>query len=289
MVYLVFCQQAKRQSHLLPARLQAFLKNEKPCWLIRGIVYDEDLPLTPENNRHHIGSSISLARIQAIIMSFVGNMIAYEGEGGDRLFQDIVPHLSNALLQTSTGSLCELEIHTEQAFSPWRPDFITLGCLRGHLDAITFWLPVTDIPTNMYPLLRQPLWTIGVDLSFQQEGVQNDVRGPIPILEETKSESGNETMRLCFDQDLMKGTTESSENALHEITRIYYEKRAHHVLQKGDMLILDNNRIVHGRSPFLLHFNGTDRFLVRCFAMKDYTYERSMDVREGRILLKKYS
>lgn len=57
----------------------------------------------------------------------------------------VVPNNAQAKLQTSLGSGVELELHTEQAFSNLKPNILSLGCLRGHPDAITYTsaLPLT--------------------------------------------------------------------------------------------------------------------------------------------------
>jgi hypothetical protein len=41
------------------------------------------------------------------------------------------------------------------------------------------------------------------------------------------------------------------------------------VLEAGDLLVLDNTLVVHGRSPFPARFDGTDRWLQRAFVVAD--------------------
>ena len=36
-----------------------------------------------------------------------------------------------------------------------------------------------------------------------------------------------------------------------------------HVMSPGDLLIFDNKRVVHSRTPFTARFDGTDRWLMR--------------------------
>jgi len=36
-----------------------------------------------------------------------------------------------------------------------------------------------------------------------------------------------------------------------------------HVMTRGDLLIFDNKRVVHARTPFTARFDGTDRWLLR--------------------------
>jgi len=290
----LFCQQSKELSAYIPDRiltiLSDFVKNGSPDFgflLIRSIPIDhENLPPTPRGNTWKIGETTNLAKIQSIFIHAMGDMIAYEAEGYGRLFQDVVPIPSMAAIQTSLGSNTELEIHTEQAFSNLRPDILSLSCLRGDPSALTYILPLQRIVENMtekeMELLRQPLWKTGVDVSFKLDGhefIEGDIRGPLAIL--------NEKNRLVFDQDLMFGITEESDHFIQKIIDIYYHHRSHHNLKSGEIIFIDNNHAVHGRSPFFPKYDGMDRFLVRCFATFDYS--KSDSAREGRMIKAIYS
>ena len=245
---------------------------------------------TPETIHTHIGETTILARIQAVLLSYLGGeIISYEAEGDGHLFQDIIPVKNMEKQQTSIGSNVELEIHTEQAFSKYRPDFLSLACLRSDPNAWTYILPVDVLLAHLseeeIAVLQTPLWKIGVDLSFRLRGeafIEGDIRGPIPILSLDQVE-----FFLCFDQDLMTGITEEAQEMISKIVRIYYKHRTAICLQPGDILILDNRKVVHGRSAFSPKYDGTDRFLVRCFATLDF--KKSESVRKGRMVLAKYS
>jgi L-asparagine oxygenase len=224
-------------------------------------------------------------------MNALGEMVAYEAEGQGRLFQDIVPTKSMANLQTSLGS-AELEIHTEQAFSVLRPDYLSLACLRGDHAALTYVMPVGAILPQLsekeQALLKEPLWTCDVDISFKlADGMIHprhwETRGPMPIL------YGVHDAQLVFDQDLMKGVTEESEDLVKKLVGIYYEKRHAHVFMPGDIMIVDNNRAVHGRSRFSPRYDGRDRFLVRCFGVKNIMRVRGAMSDNQRKILARYS
>ena len=273
-----FCRQAKEQSEKLPFRIKTILKNfatkgsESGFLLIQGISINHDkIPKTPEGNNYKVGEKTLLAKIQAILVSAIGEMIAYEAECYGNLFQDIVPLKTMEKAQTSLGSNAELEIHTEQAFSKLKPDILSLACLRGDTNAYTHIFPVHTILNNLTTeekaLLREPLWYTGVDLSFKlnnNDFLDGDLRGPLPII------SGPPTdPTLIFDQDLMKGTTKESTNVIKKIIDIYYQYKIRHNLKRGEILLIDNNRALHGRSAFKPKYDGEDRFLIRCFATFD--------------------
>jgi L-asparagine oxygenase len=224
-------------------------------------------------------------------------MIAYEAEGYGRLFQDVIPVKSMEKNQTSISSSVELEIHTEQAFSKLRPDILSLACLRGNEKAYTYILPVQSIINNVseteLEMLKTPLWNTGVDLSFKlndHEFIEGDIRGPMSIIRGDKDPRlENEDPLLVFDQDLMSGITEESNEMILKIVDIYYKHRLSHNFTPGEIIFIDNNRAVHGRSPFVPNYDGLDRFLVRCFGV--YNYEYSAYAREygGRVVSAIYS
>jgi L-asparagine oxygenase len=275
----LFCKQSKELSNFLPKNIKKNLEdfskngNHRGFLLIKNIpINDTNLGKTPESNEFHIGENTTLAKIQSIILNYIGDVIAYEAEGNGHIFQDIVPVKQMKNVQTSLGSNIELEVHIEQAFSKLKPDFLSLGCLRGDKNAFTYILPVQKIVNNLnieeINTLFNPLWKTGVDLSFKlnnHEFIDGDIRGPLSILNGSLS---NPT--LIFDQDLMFGTTNESTYMIKKIVDIYYNNRIEHNLQPGEIILIDNNRAIHGRSSFSPNYDGNDRFLVRCFGTLNY-------------------
>ena len=273
----LFCQEAKELSSLLPKkikqRLLDFAKNgnKNGFLLLKNIHLNESVD-TPKTNKLYVGEQTLLAKIQCVMLSFIGHIIAYEAEGEGHLVQDIVPVKNMENNQTSVGSTIELEVHTEQAFSRLKPDVLSLGCLKGDLNAFTYILPVGRIIDNVdreeIEMFFQPLWKTKVDLSFKLNGhefIDGDVRGPLSILNGSFFDP-----TLVFDQDLMFGTTELAKDMITKIVDIYYNHRIKYNLQPGEIILIDNNRAIHGRSSFFPKYDGNDRFLVRSFGTFDY-------------------
>jgi L-asparagine oxygenase len=292
----LFCKQSKSLAKCIPSRVIRKLKHfaqygsETGFLLIKNIpICESSLPNTPPENNCKVGEQTAMARIQSIIMHIFSEIIAYEAEGYGRIFQDVVPTQRMAMNQTSLGSNTELEIHTEQAFSKLRPDIISLACLRRDKNALTHILPVkriiSNITTEELEMLRKPLWNAGVDLSFKLNGhdfIEGNIRGPMSIIN-----GEHEDPLLIFDQDLMKGTTAESEEMIKKIVDIYYKHRLSHNLKPGEIILIDNLRAAHGRSPFFPKFDGHDRFLLRCFSTFDYS--KSDYARSGRVVSAIYS
>lgn len=291
----LYCKQMKELSNLLPENIKTEFKklldnlisSPNPFIIFKFnnhlLNEHQNIPDTPPNNKHKTGEKTILAKIQALLVSFISNLVSYEAEGYGRIFQDIVPDITMKNEQSSVGSNKELEIHTEQAFSKLKPDFLSLACVRGDKSALTYILPLNTILLYLdepaKKLLQTPLWKIGVDYSFKQYGnefIDGNERGPIPIInincEDTELEADP---KLVFDQDLMIGVTEEANEIIKKITNIYYEHRIQHCLQPGEIMIINNNKAVHGRSGFTPNYNGKDRFLIRCFGMTNENYQRT--------------
>ncbi|HEV2998404.1 MAG TPA: TauD/TfdA family dioxygenase [Solirubrobacteraceae bacterium] len=293
----LFCREASRMARRAPDRIIellydfAMMGTSTGTMLFSKVPVEEPLPETPPDNTHHLGETTPLARVQAIVNHACGQMLGYEAEGYGRLYQDMVPNRKLADSQTSLGSKVELELHTEQAFSKLRPDVLSLACLRGHLDAKTYVLPAHLLLEHMTPaeqeLLREPLWTTTVDGSFKMGGhefLEGDLRGPMPIIAGALDDPS-----MLFDQDLMRGVTDEAEAIIKRVIEIYQAHRNAHTLAPGEILLVDNHRAVHGRSPFTPRFDGTDRFIIRSFAVRDFGRTRYARAGNGRVVAAEYS
>lgn len=284
---------AKYASEKIPTRikklLDEFLKNttKSDVLLFKNIPYDKNI-VTPENNQYHTGENTILSKIQAIINEYIGEMVGYESEGYGRLFQDMVPNKKLSVTQTSLGSKVELELHTEQAFSELRPDFLSLACLKGDTSAKTYYFHIDQIVKQMtneeMNYLKQKKWMIGIDQSFVMNGCSSELRGPLSII--TENENNHQ---LVFDQDLMFGITEEATQLLMKIIDLYYLYRKEVTLNPGEILILNNKKLVHGRSSFSPKFDGNDRFIIRSFIMNDIKCINNKTIDKQRIISAKYS
>ena len=219
------------------------------------------VPETPSTNDCNVGATTEMRRHQEEIVRKFAPLVAYKEECNGAMFQDIVPVKSLAKLQTSTSSDQPLEIHTEQAFWEQRPTFISLACLRGDSNAVTYVLPLETLLQHLsaedVEYLKKPMWVCRVDTSFILGGAKNTLHGPMPILRESS---------IVFDQDLMSGIVPKADLLIRKIVDIYEQYRTSIVLEAGDVLVLDNRIFLHGRSKFTPRYDGTDRFLIRCFA-----------------------
>ncbi len=210
----------------------------------------------------------------------LGQPVGYLPEHGGALVQDLVPTASAATRQTSTSSAIELEFHTETAFHPFRPRYLLLLCLRGNPAAMTLLCDVAEVldllPRGVRRVLHEPRFVTGVDESFT-DGSVAPTMAPSAIL------SGNPSRpTLVFDADLMHGTDPEAQRAVDTLSSLTREHRLGLCLERGDLLVVDNDRCIHGRSAFAARFDGTDRWLQRTFVVGDLG--PSAAERRGRVI-----
>lgn len=270
-----FCEQAHAAVFDLPADLRApilrfgDIGSESGILVIRGLHVDDQLTQTPLDNTHGLAATTHFAKQMGVIAHLLGTMVGYEAENAGRMIQDMVPNPALAMTQQSQSSGVELEAHTEQCFSPLRPDYVMLGALRGDPTAFTFVYPARcfadALSESELTLLRKPLWMTQIDESFHSYVPDPfAVRGPFPILSGPADDP-----QILVDQDLMRGVTDIAQQLLEKVVASYVKHRAQHALLAGDLLLLDNHRAMHGRSTFAPRFDGTDRFIARGFIVRD--------------------
>ncbi len=248
--------------------------------LIRGVPIGQ-LPRTPETpiavTTKDRTSELSLLAVA----SMFGEPVGYLPELGGRVVQNLLPVKANATRQTSTSSNVTLAWHTETAFHPHKPRYLLLLCLRGDPSAQTLLCSIDAIMETLndetIAVLRQPRFRIAPDESFLRPGQTGHLSEPLAVL----TGEGN-ALTLTFDADLMVGMDPEATETLREVSARIDRFHIGVVLETGDLLVVDNNRAVHGRSPFKARFDGTDRWLQRTFVVNDL--EASAHDRRDRII-----
>lgn len=243
-----------------------------------------DLPPTPEDpllaNKADQVSEFALLTVGRVL----GRPVGYLPEHGGDVVQNISPTKRNADRQVSTSSKSMLEFHTEAAFHPHRPRYLLLLCLRGDPAAATTLCSIQAVLETLSPrsraVLFQPRFTTGIDESYA--GGRSEARSvQRPVL------SGDpENPKLWLDADLMSGTDDVAQQALDELAKLVRDHATAVTLKAGDLLVVDNDLAVHGRTPFTPRFDGTDRWLQRTFVVADHTAADGS--REGRVITTRF-
>jgi L-asparagine oxygenase len=229
------------------------------------------LPPTPATPHTPVAKDLATELTLLTVARTLGQPVGYVPEHGGRIVQNIVPTQTDTDRQTSTSSRSNLMFHTETAFHPHRPRYLLLLCLRGDAAARTTLASVHDIIESIDPALRaamvtamfEPRYRTAVDASFL-DGRTNEFGSPKPLVSGTLAEP-----TFVFDADLTVGIDPFAEQVVDEVRAAIERCQTSVVLESGDLLVIDNNVAVHGRSPFVAKFDGNDRWLQRSFVVAD--------------------
>jgi alpha-ketoglutarate-dependent taurine dioxygenase len=249
------------------------------AFLIRGVPIGE-LPPTPPTPASPVDKDLSTELVLLTVARRLGQPVGYVPEHGGRIVQNIVPTRTDADSQMSTSSRSNLMFHTETAFHPHRPRHLLLLCLRGDPAARTTLASVHDLFDRLssrdVDLMFEPRFRTAVDASFLA-GRRNEL-GPVrPLVTGTRQEP-----TFVYDADLTVGIDVEADELVARIRAVIADVQTSVVLEPGDLLVVDNNVAVHGRSPFAARFDGTDRWLQRAFVVADLA--PSAADRDGRVI-----
>jgi len=232
--------------------------------LLRSVIpFTPDLEPTPASlysSPRHAGTRQGELALLGV-MGLLGEPFTFASLYGGRIVQDVVPVRGAEDEQTSGGSKAFLEWHVEDAFSPDRCDYLGLLCLRGEETATTRVAAAKNLQLEERhrAVLREDRFVIAPDI-----GHALDDAGPRAL---TAVLSGPELdPEICYDSVyVMPGDERDSEGraALDCAASAIVRAGADCTLESGDLLIVDNRRVVHARTPFDPRFDGTGRWLMR--------------------------
>lgn len=252
--------------------------NDYGTLMLKNLPLEHDLVGTPERGKLESWQRAPVSTLaQLLVMSWFGDVIAYSDEQDGALVQDIVPQPGAESRQENSGSVF-LEMHTEDGFHPFKPDHLSLLCLRSDRDRVAYTLTASIVralprlSSAAIDLLREPMYRIGYATSF---GAAGDRRycPALPVLTGPMHQP-----ELCVDFHAMEGLSDDAAWALDQLREAMTAVMAGAVLEPGDLIIVDNRAAVHARTAFAPRYDGRDRWLRRCFTVSDLSRSRAARV-----------
>jgi Fe(II)/alpha-ketoglutarate-dependent arginine beta-hydroxylase len=280
----------------LPERSRRFLRgfrlDEPAAWcVIRGHrIDDARLGATPTrwDAIEPPGTALAEEILLVLYGSLLGEPFAWRTQQNGRLVHDIVPIPGHEHEPISSGSEAPLTWHTEDAFHPFRGDYLLLAALRNP-DRVPTLVGELD-PSRLDPaaidVLFEPrflLWpdeshlprnnSAAGEASFDPIHRLIDDPQPVAVLFGDRRSpylrldpsymalpEGDEVARAAFD-----ALVAALDVSMRPVT-----------LDAGDVLALDNYRAVHGRPGFSARRDGRDRWLKRANVTRDLRQSRAM-------------
>lgn len=234
-------------------------------------VRDPVLPQTPPDGGRALDKTTFISEALTVgFGQFYGHPFGYPDEKQGERIHNIVPVPEHEYENTGSSSKGDFEAHVDNAAVSPRPDVFVLSCvrsdprgaaqtyiadaraLRAHLDEATI------------AALREPTFEIRTPNSFTPDSWQ--WVGPRPAL------SGPSSMpEIWLNLYNVRTLTKRAEQALDAVRHaVQCPGVAEGVcLRPGDVLIVDNRRVMHGRHPFDVKYDGEDRWLQRVYFLMD--------------------
>jgi L-asparagine oxygenase len=225
---------------------------------LRGIPVPPTLPPTPSVPYSKVRARVGTEPVMLALAMLVGHAISLPQMRSGHRVHNVYPLPEDADTQKASNAV-RLELHTEMAFQESPPDALAILCLRagdpppktGFCDMRSVW---DGLGAREQSLLQE------VGFAFRYTGPDRRRRffDPQPL---AKLETGG--LHIQYDSGAC-GVTPEHDAAL----RMFRDKVADAVseltLAAGDLTLIDNRRMVHGRSPMSPGYAGGDRWLQRC-------------------------
>ncbi|WP_227979888.1 TauD/TfdA family dioxygenase [Nocardia spumae] len=228
-------------------------------------VRDAELGDTPRDWRRAADSarpgSFHLDIAMLLLARCGGEPFGWQGQQGGRLVNNILPTPGHEDEQSGASSTTLLSPHTEDAFHPERAHLLLLGCLRNPDRVGTTISSVRQVRLDPERLhrLTEPTLPILPDVSY---GADFGDHRPASV---ATIGSGDEGPTLRYDPAYTPLDEADPEYRCAytdlgtELARVCHGA----VLAPGELLLMDNDVVVHGRVPFSPRYDGTDRWLKR--------------------------
>jgi L-asparagine oxygenase len=235
--------------------------------VVRGLQLDVD-QLGPTPQRWSDVSADRTAEWSAqmlLIARALGRPIGWQGQQDGRLVHDILPTPGEEYEQTGASSLAELSPHTEDAFHPQRANLILLACVRNPDKVPTQVASVRHarLADTERQVLSTPTLPILPDSSYTKPdtfAAQETAAPPVATVWDTGSGLG---LRYDPAYTPLKDSDPVYFSAYRQLGDELKRAAFTVALKPGDVLIIDNDMVVHGRKPFQARYDGTDRWLRR--------------------------
>ncbi|MET8685101.1 clavaminate synthase Cs1 [Streptomyces sp. NPDC004732] len=288
-----FLDAARTAADALPAPLAAALDdfnadgNQDGHLLLRGLPVEDDdaLPRTPDSTPAPVARPLlNQEAMLAVVGRRLGLHTGYRELRSATVFHDVYPSPGAHYLSSETSETL-LEFHTEMAYHVRQPNYVLLACSRADherkaatlVGSVRKALPLLSDDTRIR-LFDRPL-PCRVDVAFR-----GGVEDPGAIADVKPLYGDARDPFLGYDRELLAPRDAADVEAVSALSKALDEVREAVYLVPGDLLIVDNFRTTHARTPFAPRWDGKDRWLHRAYIRTDRGGQLSGGERAGDVV-----
>jgi Fe(II)/alpha-ketoglutarate-dependent arginine beta-hydroxylase len=309
---LDFLHDAVIFAHDLPLRIRKFVNDfrlkesaDAAVCVISGYPIDnQKIGLTPFDRGSKSDTQRTLEEQMLLVLlgSLLGDPVGWSTQQAGHIVHDISPVKGQENDQTGSSSNEELFFHTEDAFHPYRGDYLGMMCLRNQNQAATTLASnqiISRLTKDQISRLFEPRFVIRPDASqFEKhrfakvdELSEDDFEKFLQYSDAKISKMNNrpEPTAIFFGDPAspyirvdchvyMDALDDEAEAAIQAFNRAVHEAQIELELKAGEICFIDNFRAVHGRKPFNYpaKYDGTDRWMKRVNITRDIRKSRDM-------------
>lgn len=303
-----FLDEADVIAHELPRRIRKELRSfrlfepESALLLVSGWQVDEEkIGPTPAHWKQHAPENDTREEdlLLVLMASLLGEPIGWSTQQAGRVVHDLLPIKGHEHEQVGTGSEELITWHVEDAFHPYRGDYLGMMCLRNPDRVPTTFAPISKVKLTPEQLavLSSPDFAIRPDNSHLPRnrgggGVLSEREQALLEKAYRKIEQLNaqperipvlfgdpRTPYVRMDPYFMDPPEDPVARAtFEELQRQVDAALEDHALEPGDIVFIDNFQAVHGRKPFKARYDGRDRWLKRINVVRDLRKSRDARV-----------
>lgn len=278
--------EARKRSCDLPAALRRALRDFAADSGPAGALRIHDLPVgtvrpTPTENESVERSATVAAATLVLCAQALGEIVSYRAEKHGATVHNVVPVRGDERRQSNAGSRVMMEMHIENAFHPYRPDYVALYCVRrdhdgtGGLRVASCRRAMAQLSAAERTVLSEPRFRTEPPPSFNGNG--EAVAHPI-----FSGACEDPDVRVDFNATVPLDPTAAAtmanlREALEAVTETVY-------FQPGELAIVDNRVALHGRTAFTPRYDGRDRWLHRMFIHADGRPSRALRAGGGHVI-----
>lgn len=308
-----FLKNLPLMAYQIPKRMAEFLNEFKYnpvdqgfCVVSTGMVEQEKIGPTPSHwelktNNDTCQNAVMCMSLCATIL---GDIYGWLTQQDGRVVHDILPIKTCENEQLGCGSKEELTWHVEDAFHELRGDYLIMMCMRNN-NGIPTTLSKPDyskLTDKQIDVLFEKHFTIKPDNSHKpknnssqraealKEGQLTNIDAAYDAM--LKRAENPEKIAILFGNKkdpclrldpyfMEKPDCPEAEKALEAIIDLVTESLIEVSLNPGEILIVDNYEVVHGRRAFEARFDGTDRWYKRINVIRDI--RRCQEVLEHKL------
>lgn len=275
---LKFLETAALLSRELPERFQRichdFKRKEEFVGLHVGNLplTDADVGPTPMAHRQAGDRRIGYGEwMHGIIAAPLGEAFGYNSQQNGCIFNNIIAfrefgHLANASVSADN----DFGFHTEDAYHPFCPDYVSLLCYRNEEGAPTgiSSLRGVDIPDAVFDVLSEPGRFRNLP-NFAHQGVKAEANQQV-----LWGDRKNPYLRINVPNVVHAEGDAAAQSALEFLKAALVRNREAVVLKQSELLVIDNVQAVHSRDKFTPIYGPGARWLSRLVLARDLRRSR---------------